>query len=47
MKKANKVIANATAKLAYNSAKHSANSACAAFFGQAKLPEKVKKMRKF
>lgn len=47
MKKANKVIGNAAAKLAYNSAKHSANSSCAAFFGQPKLPNKVKKLRKF
>ncbi len=47
MKKANKVIENAAAKLAYGSAKHSANSACHFIFGQTKLPDKVKQLRKF
>lgn len=47
MKKANKVIGNAAAKLAYNSAKHAANSTCNFMFGQPKLPNKVKKLRKF
>ncbi|MCH5297913.1 MAG: cyclic lactone autoinducer peptide [Ruminococcus sp.] len=47
MKKVNRAIENAAAKLAYNSAKHSANSSCAFWFGQTKLPCKVKKLRKF
>lgn len=47
MKKENRKIENAVAKLAYASAKHSANSTCHMFFGQSKLPEQVKKMRKF
>lgn len=47
MKKSNKKLENAVAKLAYETAKHSANSTCYAFFGQTKLPKKVKKLRKF
>lgn len=47
MKKINKAIGNAAAKLAYNSAKHSANSSCNFWFSQSKLPEAVKKLRKF
>lgn len=40
-------LESVVAKLAYESAKHSANSTCHMFFGQTKLPEKVKKLRKF
>jgi cyclic lactone autoinducer peptide len=47
MKKENKRIENVVAKLAYNSAKHSANSSCAFWFEQSKLPSQVKKLRKF
>ena len=47
MKKGNAKIENAVAKIAYATANRSANSTCYAFFGQTKLPEKVKKMRKF
>ena len=47
MKKEKRKIENAAAKLAYASAKHSANSACRYFFGQSKLPDQVKKLRKF
>lgn len=47
MEKVNKVIEHAAAKLAYNSAKHSANSSCNLWFSQSKLPKAVKKLRKF
>lgn len=47
IKKVNTVIENAAAKLAYNCAKQSANTACRYWFGQSKLPEDVKKLRKF
>lgn len=47
IKKVNTVIENAVAKLAYNCAKRSANTACRYWFGQSKLPEDVKKLRKF
>lgn len=40
-------LESVVAKLAHESAKHSANSTCHMFFGQTKLPEKVKKLRKF
>jgi cyclic lactone autoinducer peptide len=43
----NDKLESVVAKLAYESAKHSANSTCHMFFGQTKLPEKVKKLRKF
>jgi cyclic lactone autoinducer peptide len=42
-----KVFDAAIAKLAYMSAKQSANSACHFFYHQPKLPEKVKELRKF
>ena len=47
IKKVNTVIENAVAKLAYNCAKQSANTACRYWFGQSKFPEAVKKLRKF
>ncbi len=47
MEKINKVIEHAAAKLAYNSAKHTANLSCNFCFSQSKLPEAVKKLRKF
>ncbi len=47
MKNSKKKIGNAVAKLAYASAKQSANSTCIAFFGQPKMPKQVKKLRKF
>ena len=47
MIKEKRKIENVAAKLAYATAKHSANSTCHMFFGQTKLPDKVKKMRKF
>lgn len=47
MQKSNKLLGKAIAKLAYASAKKSANSTCQYFFGQPKLPEKVKELRKF
>lgn len=47
MKKSKKKIEKAVAKLAYISAKNSANSTCYAWFGQPKMPSIVKKMRKF
>ena len=47
MSKSKKMLEKAVAKVAYASAKKSANSACQYFFGQSKLPEKVKELRKF
>lgn len=47
MKKINKTIENTAARIAYNSAKRSANTTCMSWFGQSKLPETVKKLRKF
>ncbi len=43
MRHIKKVVANA----AYSSAVRSANRNCTYFFYQSKLPEKVKKLRKF
>lgn len=47
MKNDKKCLSKVIAKLAYYSAKHSANSTCYAWFGQSKLPNKVKQLRKF
>ena len=41
--KVEKIVAN----LAYDTSKKSANSSCAFFFNQPKLPAEVKKLRKF
>lgn len=41
--KVEKIVAN----LAYETSKKSANSMCAFFFNQPKLPAEVKKLRKF
>jgi cyclic lactone autoinducer peptide len=46
MKNDKKCLSKVIAKLAYYSAKHSANSTCYAWFGQSKLPNKVKQLRK-
>ena len=40
-------LAELVAKIAYKSAKRSANTTCFGPFGQPKLPEKVKKLRNF
>ena len=40
-------MAELVAKIAYKSAKRSANTTCFGPFGQPKLPEKVKKLRNF
>ena len=40
-------LAELVAKIAYKSAKRSANTTCFGPFGQSKLPEKVKKLRNF
>lgn len=47
MQKSSKLLEKTIAKVAYATAKKSANSACQYFFGQSKLPEKVKELRKF
>ncbi len=40
-------LAELIAKVAYKSAKRSANTTCFGPFGQSKLPDKVKKLRNF
>lgn len=47
MNKSKKITEKVIAKAAYAAAKKSANSACQCFFGQPKMPEKVKELRKF
>ena len=47
MKSKKRKIAELAANIAYLSAKRSANTACIAIFGQSKLPDQVKKLRKF
>lgn len=47
MKNGKKIVEKAVARIAYKAAKQASNSACYYFFGQKKLPESVRKMRKF
>ncbi len=47
MKAKGKIVEKLIASLAYQSAEKEANSSCQIFFHQPKLPEKVKKLRKF
>lgn len=42
-----KVMKNVVRKIIYNVASKSANSGCTIFFYQPKIPEAVKKLRKF
>lgn len=45
--KTKNTIKKTIANIALTNAKHAANSTCFAFFGQTKMPENVKKLRKF
>lgn len=47
MKKSENKLEKAIANVAYETSKKSANSMCCFFFHQPKLPEKVKRLRKF
>lgn len=47
MKDMKNFIGKVTAKIAYDTAEKNANSICTWVFYQPKLPEKVKKLRKF
>lgn len=47
MKKGKNILLKEMAELAYTTAKKEANSTCGIFFHQPKLPEKVKKLRKW
>lgn len=47
MKNGSTIAEKVVAKVAYEAARKASNSACYYFFGQKKLPESVKKMRKF
>lgn len=40
------IVAEAIACIAYTAAKRSANTTCFGLFGQTKLPEQIKKLRK-
>ena len=45
--KTKNTVSKAIANIALANAKHAANSTCFAFFGQKKMPDNVKKLRKF